>query len=70
MPGVVLELSVRAVGRAAFGVVMEVRNQFRLHPGIMTYEEKPEYDKVVDLVTLASLRELITPGLWGLRSGW
>jgi K(+)-stimulated pyrophosphate-energized sodium pump len=56
-------LAIRAVGRAAFGVVMEVRRQFREHPGIMTYEEKPEYAKVVDLVTKASLRELITPGL-------
>jgi K(+)-stimulated pyrophosphate-energized sodium pump len=55
--------AIRAVGRAAFGVVMEVRRQFREHPGIMTYEEKPEYAKVVDLVTKASLRELITPGL-------
>jgi K(+)-stimulated pyrophosphate-energized sodium pump len=55
--------AIRAVGRAAFGVVMEVRRQFREHPGIMTYEEKPEYANVVDLVTKASLRELITPGL-------
>jgi K(+)-stimulated pyrophosphate-energized sodium pump len=60
--------AIRAVGRAAFGVVMEVRDQFRKHPGIMTYEEKPEYDKVVDLVTRASLRELITPGLLAVLS--
>src|SRR5207244_2215157 len=59
---------IRAVGRAAFGVVMEVRNQFRLHPGIMTYEEKPEYSRVVDLVTRASLRELVTPGLLAVLS--
>ncbi len=60
--------AIRAVGRAAFGVVMEVRNQFRLHPGIMTFEEKPEYSRVVDLVTRASLRELVTPGLLAVLS--
>ena len=37
--------------------------QFRNHPGIMTYEEKPDYSRVVDIVTADSLRELVTPGL-------
>ncbi|MEX2458728.1 MAG: sodium/proton-translocating pyrophosphatase, partial [Actinomycetota bacterium] len=41
----------------------EVRNQFRDHPGIMTYEEKPDYGRVVDICTRTSLRELMTPGL-------
>ena len=56
-------LLIMAVGRAAQGVVLEVRNQFRTHPGIMDYTEKPEYSRVIDLVTRDSLRELITPGL-------
>ena len=56
-------LLIMAVGRAAQGVVMEVRNQFRTHPGIMDYTEKPEYSRVIDLVTKDSLRELVTPGL-------
>jgi len=56
-------LLIRAVGRAAGQVVMEVRNQFRLHPGIMDYTEKPEYGRVVDICTRDSLRELATPGL-------
>ncbi len=56
-------LLIMAVGRAAQGVVLEVRNQFRLHPGIMDYTEKPEYSRVIDLVTKDSLRELVTPGL-------
>jgi K(+)-stimulated pyrophosphate-energized sodium pump len=56
-------LLISAVGRAAQRVVLEVRNQFRNHPGIMTYEEKPDYSRVVDIVTKDSLRELVTPGL-------
>jgi K(+)-stimulated pyrophosphate-energized sodium pump len=56
-------LLIMAVGRAAQRVVLEVRNQFRTHPGIMNYTEKPDYSRVVDIVTADSLRELITPGL-------
>ncbi len=56
-------LLIRAVGRAAGRVVLEVRNQFRIHPGIMDYTEKPDYGAVVDICTKDSLRELATPGL-------
>ncbi len=56
-------LAIRAVGRAAAQVVVEVRNQFREHPGIMDYTEKPDYGRVVDICTKTSLRELMTPGL-------
>ncbi len=56
-------LLIMAVGRAAQRVVLEVRNQFRTHPGIMDYTEKPDYSRVVNIVTKDSLRELITPGL-------
>jgi len=56
-------LAINAVSRAAGAVIYEVRRQFREHPGIMDYTEKPEYGKVVDIVTRDSLRELTTPGL-------
>ncbi|HLB39300.1 MAG TPA: sodium-translocating pyrophosphatase [Actinomycetota bacterium] len=56
-------LAIRAVGRAAAQVVVEVRKQFRDHPGIMDYTEKPDYGAVVDICTKTSLRELTTPGL-------
>jgi K(+)-stimulated pyrophosphate-energized sodium pump len=56
-------LAIRAVSRAAAQVVVEVRNQFRDHPGIMDYTEKPDYGAVVDICTRTSLRELTTPGL-------
>ena len=56
-------LAINAVSRAAGAVVMEVRNQFQLHPGIMKGTEKPEYGRVVDICTRDSLRELAMPGL-------
>ena len=56
-------LAIRAVGRAAGRVVFEVRKQFREHPGIMDYSERPDYSAVVDICTRDSLRELLTPGL-------
>ncbi|BCL29706.1 sodium-translocating pyrophosphatase [Streptomyces aurantiacus] len=56
-------LAINAVSRSAGAVVYEVRRQFREHPGIMDYTEKPEYGRVVDICTKDALRELTTPGL-------
>jgi K(+)-stimulated pyrophosphate-energized sodium pump len=56
-------LAINAVSRAAGAVVVEVREQFRKYPGIMTGKVKPEYGRVVDICTRDSLRELATPGL-------
>jgi K(+)-stimulated pyrophosphate-energized sodium pump len=56
-------LAISAVGRAAGRVVFEVREQFRTHPGIMDFSERPDYSRVVDICTKDSLRELATPGL-------
>jgi len=56
-------LAINAVARAAGAVVYEVRRQFREIPGIMEGTGRPEYGKVVDIVTKDSLRELITPGI-------
>ncbi len=54
-------LAIRAVGRSAGTVVQEVRRQFREHPGIMDYTEKPEYGRVISICTAAAQRELATP---------
>ncbi len=56
-------LAIRAVGRSAGTVVLEVRRQFREHPGIMDYSEKPEYGRVISICTAAAQRELATPAL-------
>jgi K(+)-stimulated pyrophosphate-energized sodium pump len=56
-------LAIRAVGRAAYYVIHEVRRQFEESPGIMRGELKPDYARCVDIVTAGALKEMIIPGL-------
>jgi K(+)-stimulated pyrophosphate-energized sodium pump len=63
VPFLFASLTIRAVGRAAGTVVLEVRDQFKNNPGIMDFSVKPDYARVVDICTKTSLRELITPGV-------
>lgn len=56
-------LAIRAVGKAAFYVINEVRKQFRENPGILKGTSKPNYARCVDIVTVGALKEMILPGL-------
>jgi K(+)-stimulated pyrophosphate-energized sodium pump len=56
-------LAIRAVGRAAYYVIHEVRRQFEENPGIMRGELKPDYARCVDIVTAGALKEMIAPGV-------
>ncbi len=53
----------KAVGKAAAAVVEEVRAQFKAQPGILTGERLPDYARAVRMLTRASIRGMILPGL-------
>lgn len=59
-------MTMRAVGRAAGGMVEEVRRQFREDPGILTGTSRPDYARCVDISTAAAQREMIAPAFVGI----
>jgi K(+)-stimulated pyrophosphate-energized sodium pump len=63
LPFLFSSLTMRAVGKAAMGMVEEVRRQFRTIPGLMKGKAKPDYARCVDISTKAAIRELAMPGV-------
>ncbi|HXF95409.1 MAG TPA: sodium-translocating pyrophosphatase [Gemmatimonadales bacterium] len=63
MPFLIAALTMTAVGRAAEGMVEEVRRQFREIPGLLEGTARPDSARCVDISTKAALREMIVPGL-------
>jgi K(+)-stimulated pyrophosphate-energized sodium pump len=56
-------LAIRAVGKAAYYVINDVRAQFREKPGILAGKERPDYGRCVDIVTRGALRQMVLPGI-------
>jgi K(+)-stimulated pyrophosphate-energized sodium pump len=56
-------LAIKAVGKAAYSIINNVRDQFRNNPGIMQGTAKPDYGQCVDIATKSALREMVLPGL-------
>jgi len=56
-------LAIRAVGKAAYYVINDVRAQFKEKPGILAGRERPDYGRCVDIVTRGALRQMVFPGL-------
>jgi K(+)-stimulated pyrophosphate-energized sodium pump len=56
-------LAIRAVGKAAYYVINEVRRQFKENPNILKGTAKPDYRRCVDIVTVGALKQMVLPGL-------
>src|SRR5262249_56951301 len=56
-------LAIRAVSKAAYYVINDVRAQFKEKSGILAGTERPDYGRCVDIVTRGALREMVVPGV-------
>ena len=56
-------LAIKAVGKAAYYIINDVRAQFKENPGIMAGTSKPDYGRCVDIATRGALKQMILPGV-------
>jgi len=63
LPFVFSALTMKAVGKAAFEMVQEVRRQFRTIKGLMAGKAKPDYGRCVEISTHAALKQMIVPSI-------
>lgn len=56
-------MAIKAVGKVAQVVILEVRRQFKENSGIMAGTSKPDYARCVDIVTAGALKQMVAPGL-------
>ncbi len=66
LPYLFSALAIRAVGRAAFDMIEEVRRQFHTIPGLIDGKARADYARCVDISTTAAIKEMVLPGLIGV----
>lgn len=66
LPFLFSALTMKAVGRAAQKIVVEVRRQFREIKGLMEGKAEADYETCVDICTKSSLKEMILPAALGI----
>ena len=68
LPFIFCSLLMKAVGKAAFKMVEEVRRQFRQIKGLLQGKAQPDYEKCIGISTHAALREMVLPGILAIAS--
>jgi K(+)-stimulated pyrophosphate-energized sodium pump len=68
MPFIIASSTIKAVGKIANKMVVEIRRQFKEIVGLMEGKSKPDSDRCIDIVTKGALREMILPGLLAVIS--
>jgi K(+)-stimulated pyrophosphate-energized sodium pump len=68
LPFLFSSMAMRAVGRAAFEMIEEVRRQFRTIPGLLEGKAEADFKKCVDISTRAAIREMVMPGVLAISA--